>query len=115
RGPRRFGALVVSAALGVLCLFPQQAAAWPDQTESAVTLARIVVVDDKTLIVRTRPADLSITHNSVIKFVAEVDVSEAGEATPEDHVSGRRIFRSRQVTSQLRDRHEVLGQRLLRC
>jgi len=54
---------------------------------------------------------LSITHNSVLRIEAQLGVCEPGEAAPEHHVAGRRVFRTGQIAASLRNPGEGGGDR----
>lgn len=60
---------------------------------------------------RKPPAGLSITHKLLGRvFPPELDVHQAGPAAPHDHVAGRRIMASREISAEPRDFAEIGGE-----
>jgi hypothetical protein len=60
------------------------------------------------LILRTRPAKLSITHKFHSDRRTQRDVSEARHSTPHDGISGRRIVGTRKITAEPRDFDQIV-------
>jgi len=60
-----------------------------------------------------RPIPLSITHKFRSDGEAQLDISQARQASPDHTISGRRIPGTRQVSTQLGELDEVSGKRML--
>jgi transposase len=83
-----------------LCLFAKRLERgrfiWPQATSGTVSLTK-----------GKRPIPLSITHKFSSKSEAQLDVGQAGQASPNDRVSGSRIIGTREIAPESRDPDQV--------